>query len=191
MSTVWDYDPSLKPPDHTPAGKVYDQDTSPLLAGIAELSISIGGLGKQVQRMQDQYDRLANNRPGDFQYAQTGTPNASGFLQLDLGAPPAGFMWQVRRIIVGPSVIGSTPTGVAWVFIQGQPPGANAAVALSADFAGSLPLNSFYGTHQLVVTGGEHVWVVFTGASSSVALVAGMKVEVFDESLPSSVGFGD
>ena len=192
--TVWDFEEEAGTPDDAGpvSGRLPPDSTSGVGLGIfADLALHIGNLGKQVQRMQDRYDQIAASIPADYQNAAAAAYPASGTLALDLGVPAQGTFWEVRRLIIGGSDITTSPAGTGWVFVQGSQPnaaGTNPSIAQAADqTTGTLPQKAFYGTHELVVNPGEHLWVIITGGTSGVQYVASFKAEVFDLSARATI----
>lgn len=187
MSTVWDVPPELPEPKHDPVdGKIAGSPGGGTLnLGIfADLALQIGSLAARVDRAISAYESSLRKIPGDYQYATTGIYPSTGNLLLDLDTPAQGQFWQVRCLIVGGSDITTTPAGTAWVVVQGSAAntaGSNVNLANVRDFTTeTLPQRSFYGTHEVVVLPGEHLYVVITGGTSGTQYTASAKVEVFD-----------
>ena len=189
MSTVWDVPPELPTPAHDPVdGKIPDGGGGggpTLNLGVfADLALSIGSLASRVDRAIDAYEAGLRKIPGDYQFAQSGVYPSSGNLLLDLGTPAQGQFWQVRCLIVGGSDITTTPAGTAWVVVQGSAAntaGQNVNLANVKDFtSGTFPQRAFYGTHEVIVLPGEHLYVVVTAGTSTTQYTASMKAEVFD-----------
>lgn len=191
MTTVWDYEPGISTPQPDPVtGQVADADGRGggiNLGVFAELAVRIGGLAAQMEKAQERFEAWARAIPGDYQNAQAASYPASGNLMLDLGSPAQGTFWSVRYIIVGGSDITTTPAGTAWVCVMGSPPneaGGNVNLAQVRDFtSGTFPQRAFYGTHELIVDAGEHLYVIFTSGTSGTQYVASMKAETFDRSI--------
>lgn len=181
--TIWDYEPDIpaEPYDDV-SGKVAGAGGGGL-AVFADLALKIGGLCERIDRQQDDWARLIATIPGDYQNAVAGAFPASGTLALDLGSPAQGTFWNVRRLIIGGADITTTPAGTGWVFVQGSPPnqnGANPSIAQAADItSGALPQKAFYGTHELAVAPGEHLWVIVVGGTNGTQYVASVKAETY------------
>lgn len=189
MSSIWEIDPTLGTPPHDPVdGRLNEppgQGSGFGLGAIAQLAISVGRLCDRIDRQQKRWEQYERSVPADYQNAKALTySTAAGTVNaMSLGRPELGQWWQVRRIIVGGSDITTAPAGTAWVFVQGSNPGASGAnpnVAQAADVTtGTFPQRAFYGTHQLVVTQNEHLWIVITGGTNNTQYVASAKYEVF------------
>lgn len=185
--TVWDVPPEMPTPAHDPVdGKIHgDPQGRTLNLGIfADLALQIGSLASRVGKAVDAWEAALRKVPGDYQYAQTAAYPSSGNLVFDLGSPAQGQFWQVRRLIVGGLTIADTPAGVAWVAVQGSAPnqeGTTVNLANVADFTSqTFPQRAFYGTHEVIVLPGEHLYVVISGGTSGTHYSASAKAEVFD-----------
>lgn len=131
-------------------------------------------LGDLTTGMQADRDRKAQ-RPGDEQLFAAGIAPASGQLSLDLGAVPQGHVWQVRRLIVGGTTVTTSAAGAAYAFATGAPP--DLSLTDCVDIFLTLPQGDTFGTHQLFLLPGEHLWVVFVGATAAQQYAASARVE--------------
>lgn len=149
------------------------------LSIFGRIAISLETLGEQEKRRQHWRDQV----PGDEQIGAADMVPSSGTLLLDLGSVPQGRVWQVRRIIVGGALATSTPTGKAFAYAQGAPPSdlATANVVDSWPGFSSGAQGSTYGTHQLFLRQGEHLWIAITGGVASDRWVASARIEDFAE----------
>ena len=147
--------------------------------------ISLGAsLGSLVNDMRADRDAAANSAPdmpADVPLYDVGTvPAGKTTVTLDLGAVPQGRVWQVRRMIVGGTTVTTTAAGSAYLFARGAPP-ADLALSDCVDIFSTLPQGNTYGTHQLYLLPGEHLWVVFTGATAAQQYAAAARVEEWSQ----------
>lgn len=139
-------------------------------------------LGTLVDGMQADRDRRDRQEPpGNQPLSASGVAPASGVVTLDLGgAVPVGRVWQIRRLVVGGVTVTTTAAGAAYAFAQGAPP-ADLALPDCVDLFATLPAVNKYGTHQLFLLPGDHLWVVFVGATEGQQYAASARVEDWDE----------
>jgi len=142
------------------------------------MDASLGRLadGLAADRMRRDLQEPPSNPP----LFDVGVAPASGVITLDLGSVPVGFVWQVRRIIVGGAAITTSAAGKAYAFAQGGPP-SDLNLTNCVDLWTALPAISKYGTHQLFLLANEHLYVVFEGASEGQQYAAAAKVEQWDD----------
>jgi len=143
------------------------------------LAVSLETLNDREAKRQAQRDQV----PGDEQIGVGGTVPSSGPLVLDLGSVPQGRVWQVRRIVVGGPKATDTPTGHAFAYAQGAPPNdINTANVVDSwpSFTNGAE-GSTYGTHQLWLPAGEHLWVVIANGTPAARWVASARIEDFVE----------
>lgn len=102
------------------------------------------------------------------------TADASGNLVLDLGTPPNGFEWDVRRIMVNGEAPLTAVAGSGLVVIGA--PGATGANALNvADFipaSTGFPSVAFYDPEQMIVGQDYHLLVACSGIVAGTRLFA-------------------
>jgi len=153
-------------------------------SGGLDLSFFIGmsaSLGRLADGLERDLDRRASmTPPGNEQLFASGVVPSSGVLSLDLGSVPQGHVWQVRRLIVGGVAVTTSAAGSAYAFARGAPP-ADLALTDCVDIFLTLPQGNTYGTHQLFLLPGEHLFVVFSGASSGQQYAASARVEDWTE----------
>jgi hypothetical protein len=144
-----------------------------------KLGASIGSLTDAIQA--DRADRTSRmEAPGNAQLSASGVVPSSGLLILDLGSVPQGRVWGVRRIVTGGAKVTTTAAGEAYIFSQGAPP-VDLNISNCVDIYLTLPRGSTYGTHELFLTRGEHLWVAFAGATSGQQYGASAYVEDWSE----------
>lgn len=142
--------------------------------------LSLGAsLGSLAESLQADRDRREDNRPADRSLYVAGTASAAGLVQLDLGSVPQGRVWQVRRLVVGGVAVTTSAGGQAYAFARGAPP-TDLALSDVVDIFSTLPQGNTYGTHQLFLVPSEHLWVVFSGATSGQQYAAAARVEDYD-----------
>lgn len=164
------------------SGPADDSDGSGIdLSFFVSLGASLGSMADSMQAERDRHDRFAP--PGDEQLNADGLVPESGVLVLDLGSVPQGRVWQVRRIITGGPQATDTPSGSAFIYRQGAPPHdlntSNVVDSFPSFSTGAQ--GSTYGTHQLFLRGGEHLYVVTSGATEGDQWVASCQVEDWED----------
>ena len=138
------------------------------------LGASVGTLTDEIRA--DRHRREAMLPPSDESLFASGVCPSSGTLTLALGSVPQGRVWQVRRVVAGGATVTTTAAGKAWVFAQGAPPNDLNLTNWKDGFT-TLPLGNTYGTHQFYMLASAHLWVVFTGATSTQQYTAAADVE--------------
>lgn len=149
---------------------------------IGSLHLAIGNLADEVKELRKRQPFIQD----DIVVTQTGIcPTPTATFAIDLGHPMAGKWWQIRNITVGGDTILTAAAGIAWVCVMVPNPDAGSAnvptFALRDFTAGALPQVAFYGTHELVATGDEHLYVVITGGTAGQQYVANACVESFPQ----------
>lgn len=138
-------------------------------------------LGKMADGLAADRDRRESMQPpSNPPLFKSGIVPASGVLTLDLGAVPRGFVWQIRRLIVGGSKVTTTAAGSAYAFAQGLAP-VDLALTDCVDIFSTLPMGNTYGTHQLFLLAGTHLYVVFSGATPNQQYAASAYAEQWDD----------
>lgn len=177
-------DPSM-PVTLTPRAAA-DGDTAEQPGGGLDLSVffsidaQLGSLAAGLAS--DRQRRDSMEPPSNPPLFRAGVVPASGLLTLDLGSVPQGFVWQVRRIIVGGVKVTTTAAGKAYAFASGGAP-ADLALTDCVDIFAALPALNKYGTHQLFLLAGEHLFVAFVGATPTQQYVASARVEQWDDAI--------
>lgn len=139
------------------------------------LGASLGTLVNDMRADRDAAAASTPDPPGDTPLFQAGLI-VGGTLTLDLGSVPQGRVWQIRRLIVGGIKVTTTAAGTAYAFAQGAPP-TDLNLTSCVDIFSSLPQGNTYGTHQLFLLPGEHLFVVFQGATNGQQYAASARVE--------------
>lgn len=147
-----------------------------VLGIFAEISASLGTLAGHAKAEQDRRDRQAQRYPRDASLYGVGTAPSSGFLTIDLGGVPQGHVWEVRRGIIGGLLVTTTAAGTGYFYACGAPPSAGQLVDC-VDIFSSLPMGDTWGTHQLFLVGGEHLWAVVHGGTDGQQYAASARVE--------------
>ena len=164
------------------AGPADDKGAGLDLSIFGEIALNLRSLADSSKRDQDRKDKLAACIPSDEQISAAGKFPASGNLVLDLGSVPVGRVWQVRRIIVGGTIVTTELAGSAYAFVQGAPPvdlNTLNCVDIWPSFSTGAQ-GSTYSTHTLWLPERAHLWIVFVGAASGAQCVASAQVEDFD-----------
>lgn len=117
-------------------------------------------------------------------------PTPTAPVGINLGGPDPGFMWVVRRIIVGGLAWSTTAAGTAEVYVTGlagaqgvasSGQGSVAGVRALADLvdqSATLPNKAFYGDSQLVVLANESLVVVVATGTAGQQYVASAGIQV-------------
>lgn len=149
-----------------------------------DFSVFLGigaSLGTLVDGMQSDRDRKSCEQPpGNEPIFASGIVPASGTLILDLGSCPQGRVWQIRRLVVGGVKVTTTAAGKAYAFAQGAPP-SDLVLTDCVEMFSALPALNKYGTHQLFLLGGDHLWVALVGATATQQYNAAARVEDWDD----------
>lgn len=98
--------------------------------------------------------------------------SAGDSLEIGLGGPAYGRLWQIRRVAVG-GVLWSTSVNGSALLVIGSTKNLNPPLTDVSDEVASLPSNSFYSTGQLVVRHPNHLRVVILSPSATTNYAAG------------------
>lgn len=171
-----------------PAPRYGGSAASPAPTGFefaVELGAKIGDLTSEIRAERQRDAQLSANRiPVDAPLGDSGSAPASGNLVLDLGTPPAGKVWLLRRIVVGAANISEAATGKGWVFVTSQPGtliGLQTPTTEAVDVISALPAVLFYSNRQVVVKALSHVYVVINGGTSGQVITAYGSAESYNE----------
>ncbi|HSN12146.1 MAG TPA: hypothetical protein VLS51_08570 [Propionibacteriaceae bacterium] len=171
----------------TPYRTTYGTDERPTPPGMggaaprfAPSRVPIGGGGPtdrgQAAAMRAAQDRLTRAVP----IQASGTVPASGPLVLDAGGPDAGYVWDLKRLMVGPVDYTALPyaTGVtvlAFLRGQGDTHGNSATHMLS--WTKAWPAQGTWGRHEAHLEHGDRVQVVVLGLAAGTVVTVGGSVE--------------
>lgn len=143
------------------------------------LGAKIGSLADAIDS--DRTDRQSRQQaPGDAQLNGAAVATSAGLVLIDLGSVPQGRVWDVRRLVVGGATVTTAAVGVGYVFAQGAPPN-DKAITGCVDIFSSLPMGNTYGTHQLFLLRGEHLWILISGATPGQQYGASCRIEDWAE----------
>ena len=97
---------------------------------------------------------------------------ASGNLYLELGGPPVGRVWELRRLTVGGPTWETTVAGSLDLLVMPSQPAydgqsAAASLAMLIDHASVLPAVAFYSAGQVLLRPGERLYAVVYSPSVS------------------------
>ncbi len=144
----------------------------------AELKASLDGIAASVARQERylaQAQEAMDHIPLDVPIMRSGTSNATGVAVISCGGPARGRQWQVRQLAV------SGPTkGVVRLLALSVAPTSPYDMGLKDSTATRWPAPGFYSTHELVLQGGETLWVVVTGATASTTVHVNGSAEDYD-----------
>lgn len=145
-----------------------------LKASIDGLAGSMSRLAKNLERAQDAMDHV----PLDVPIMRSAKSNTAGLALVACGGPARGRQWQVRQLAVaGPKkgtirvlTLGVTPTSP---YNQGLKDGDQFKTTVTFKA-------TFYSTHEMIVQGGETLWVVVTGATATTEVIINGAAEDYD-----------
>jgi hypothetical protein len=141
-----------------------------------DIELAIAGLVKatseqaaETKRMRETFKRLVlQGRRVNLTSSLTVT--ASGPQVMDFGAVPVGFLWEVKNFLAGPADLsaGGIPAGITSYLFGGTfggPKAADYSPNALLGWTAQYPAQGYYGTHETFVSGSEHLYVLFTGAT--------------------------
>jgi hypothetical protein len=142
------------------------------LKALLDIGATLDGMHatlKKVHRLEEAYEF------GAVQVRLNGTATSdsgSDTIEMGLGGPTYGRMWQLRSLAVGGVQWTTTVAGSALVVVSSA---RNLTPALPdiVDVAGSLPAVSQYGTSQIVIRHPNHLRVVILTPTASTQYAAG------------------
>ena len=142
------------------------------LAAIAGLGATLDGIHTELKRLRNLEEayqfgavkvRLSNSASSDA---------AGDNLEIGLGGPTYGRLWQVNSLVVGGNLWTSTVAGTALVYVAptkiSTPP-----LTEVVDEAGSLPSVAQYSTGQIIVRHPGHLRIVILSPTASTPYAAG------------------
>ena len=151
---------------------------------VVGLALRVGDLTSSLdaeQRRRKEHER--SMIPVDAPLAAAGTFPAAGNLALDLGYPPQGKVWLLRRVVVGGSNWSSAVAGSAELYASSMVAPALAVdrpLSQLADQANQLPNVAFYAGRQVVLTAPTRLAVVIIGGTTGDIYQAGAWIEQYD-----------
>jgi hypothetical protein len=141
------------------------------------LSLSIGALSASLDA--DRRDRAAQRAaaqrriPVHRPLSASGVGVTSTTLYLGLGHPDPGFIWEIRRIVVGGALATATPASTAVMAIVGPPNPTDLTLTNAFDYTTvALPWVAYYSTAQFVVQQGQHLTIAITGPGNTTPYAA-------------------
>lgn len=145
------------------------------------------GVGQETNRrlaqLSKQIETLRAQEPWDVRIQNSVViPTPTADTAIGLGGPEVGYIWQVRRIILGGVQWTTTAAGTAEVYVSAEGGGSVASVrGLSemADQSTTLPSKATYGLHELPLTERQHLHVVIHGGTAGQVYVASAQVTVY------------
>lgn len=144
----------------------------------ADLKASLDGVAAAVRHQTEALSRAQqamDHVPLDVPIMRSGTTNATGVVVIACGGPARGRQWQVRQLTVaGPT------KGVVRLLALAAAPTSPYNQGLKDTTATRWPCPGFWSTHQLVLQGGETLWVVVTAATATTAVAVNGTAEDYD-----------
>jgi hypothetical protein len=104
--------------------------------------------------------------PFDFPIRGGGIGPASGSLVFELGGPPLGRSWVVRRLVVALTDPTTPDSASAFLFASSTGDADQLTTATCFDFASALPAVWRYSSRQVVVAAGQHIWCKIVSPTS-------------------------
>lgn len=108
---------------------------------------------------------------------------ASGFSWLNLQGPSDGYVWNVRRLNVGPIDYTTLPytTGVTVIAVVGgqqAPPAGSVSADQVASVSTGWPAEATWGPGELTLEGGDYLWVGVAGLAQGTQITAGGQAQM-------------
>lgn len=155
------------------------------LGGAVELHLALGGLATELKHQRQMTERRrqalieAQQRPVPI--TGSATSGSGGTLAFSCQGPARGYVWLLRRIWVGGSLITDTPGGTAYLFGRPNDPSKDLSPTnLVDDFTHqALPQIGYYSNEQVTLQAGEQLWVYITPADDDTQYVAAGQVQQF------------
>lgn len=138
---------------------------------------------------------IEQGRAREFDSQGSDNANANGFSVVDLGGPPPGFMWVVRRVNAGPEdyTAGATFTGVLVIAVKSPlaaPNNLNGIPAASGgqviSTTGVFPSEGTWGRGELVLMGNERLVLIITGLTPNLLVTAAAHGQQYAAAYPQS-----
>lgn len=125
----------------------------------------------------------------------SGSAPASGFLWVNLLGPSDGYVWNVRRLNVGPADYTSLPyaTGVTVLAVvagQQPPPAGSVTADQVASSTTNWPAQATWGPGELTLEGGDYLWVGVAGLTTGTAVTVGGQAQQTAVHVPEVYGIG-
>ena len=142
------------------------------LAAIAGLGATLDGIHHELKRLRNLEEayqfgavkvRLSNSGSSD---------SAGDNLEIGLGGPAYGRLWQVNSVVIGGNLWTSTVGGTALLYVAATKM-ATPPLTEVVDEAGSLPTVGQYSTGQIIVRHPSHLRIVILSPTASTAYAAG------------------
>ena len=142
------------------------------LGAIMGLGATLDGIHQQLKKLHD-LEEAYQFGGTQVRLSMTATSDSNGdTIEIGLGGPGYGRLWQIRSLVVGGALWTTTVAGTALVHIS---PNRTMTPPLTdiVDEAGSLPSVAQYSTSQLVVRHPNHLRVVILTPTVSTVYAAG------------------
>lgn len=138
-----------------------------LRAGAKVSFLSRDELATELRTFEKELRRIVGARPRVRSIEQMGVVPATGPLDIDLGAPPTGQAWDLRRL----SIVSQDPTAaiVGTAILYKAEPGIPTNVLDGAGTGMPSPLPNFgtYDAFQITLRQDEHLFVRLTGGTAA------------------------
>lgn len=143
-----------------------------------ELKASLDGLRSSLDRHSRNMERAQeamDHVPLDVPIMKAGKTSTAGTVVISCGGPSRGRQWQVRQLVVaGPA------KGVLRLLALAVTPTSPYNQGLKDTTATRWPAPGFWSTHELILQGGETLWVVVTGATATTEVLVNGSAEDYD-----------
>ena len=152
-----------------------------------QFGVSLDRIGREQARTNALLSRPAQ-QPFTFEHSRSlVTPAAVTFPAfIGLSGPEAGFVWELRNLVIGGLAVDTVVAGTAYVFVRGMPPSANMTTAQWGttglrDIATSLPLPAYYGRGQVTIRATQKLRIMLVNYSTSTEYVVNAEFESYQE----------
>ena len=142
--------------------------------GIRGASVPTNRDGAALERARQ--DRLTRALP----IIGSGVVPAAGNLVIDAGGPDSGYVWDVKRLHVGPADYTVLPyaTGVTVLaFLRSNAASADNSATNLLSWTQAWPAQGTWSRHEAHLEAGEHVQVVIIGLPAGTVVTVGGSVE--------------
>ena len=148
-------------------------ELGPLSIGaLAELGATLDGIHQTLRQMRDTEERYQFGAVKVQLRGGGNSDSAGDSLEIGLGGPAYGRLWQINSLTIGGNLWTSTVLGSALVVV-GATKTVTPPLTDVVDEAGSLPNVSQYSTGQIIVRHPSHLRIVILSPSTSTSYVAG------------------
>ena len=135
----------------------------------AELKAGFDGLRDEDRSARAQEE---SRIPLDHTIRGSGVAPATGDLIFNVGGPPLGRAWVLRRLAIGGTDPTTAVAGAAYIFASSSGDSTDLITATWVDTAQTLPLLGWYTSRQVVIQSGQMLWIKITGPTAGTSYAA-------------------